>query len=45
MNDSDGSHSCPTMTPETIQDETDDPDPRSTRSLACGVIGRRSIRA
>lgn len=43
MSDSDSSQSSPSMTQETIQNETDDPDLRSTRTLACGVIGRRSI--
>lgn len=45
MSDSDGGHVSPNMTPETVQNETDDPDPRHTQSVACGVIGRRSIRA
>ena len=45
MSDSDGSHSYPNMTQETIQEEPEDPGPRPLRHATRDVNGRRCLRA
>lgn len=45
MSDSDGSHSCPNMTQETIQEEPEDPGPQRLRYATHDVNGRRCLRA
>lgn len=45
MSEPDGGHSCPKMTHEMIQEESEDPGPRHLRRATGDVNGRHRLRA